>query len=308
MVRLNMNNKKIVIAGGSGFLGMIAAHYFKDLGYDIIILSRSKSIIKDNIRFLQWDGNTISDWTLSFEDAEAVINLTGKSINCIHTPENKKEIIESRVNSVRVIQEAILGCKNPPKVYIQVAGISIYGDKLEQCDEDSNFGTDFLAEVSKLWEAEVAKQPLPATRKVILRMGIALGKNGGALQPLIKVTKLFLGGSVGSGKQYLSWFHTNDFKSVLDFAIQNRQIEGAYNFCSPNPVTNAEFMKTLRKCLHRPWAPPAPAFAVKIVAKLFLKTEGYLALISNNSIPKRLLQQGFKFQYTDLTKALEDLV
>ncbi len=294
--------------GGSGFLGRSAAEFFRRKGYDVIVFSRGKEKFEDGIRFVNWDAETSGEWTKYLENSVAVINFTGKSVNCLYTEENKREIIDSRVDSVQVLTDAILRCENPPKVFVQAGSLAIYGDTTAVCDENAPFGEGFSVEVCKMWEAEFFKRELPETRKVLFRIGFVLEKNGGALESLQKVTKFYLGGTIGSGRQYISWLHISDLNRMFEFAVENETVEGIYNATSVKAVTNAEFMKTLRGVMGMPWSPPAPAFAVKIGAALIMRADPSLALTGRNCIPKKLQDENFHFEYTDLEKTLDQII
>lgn len=294
--------------GGSGFLGRSAAEFFRRKNYEVIILSRGQDKIEDDVKFVNWDAETLGDWTRYLENAFAVINFTGKSVNCLYTEENKREIINSRVDSVRILTDAILQAENPPKVFVQAASLAIYGDTTKVSDENASPGEGFSVEVCKLWEAEFFKCELPATRKVLFRIGFVLEKNGGALESLEKITKFYLGGTIGSGKQYISWLHIKDLNRMFDFALENETAQGIYNATSVNPATNAEFMKTLRDAMGMPWSPPVPAFAVKIGANLIMRADPSLALTGRNCVPKKLLDENFQFEYTDLKQTLEQII
>lgn len=303
-----MKSKTIVLPGGGGFLGKSAANFFKEIGFKVVILTRGKAKIENGIEFVNWDGKTEGDWIKQIDNALAVINFTGKSVNCIYSKENKREIIESRTDSVRIITDVILKSEHPPEVFIQAGSLAIYGDTEKLCDEQAKLGNGFSVEVCKLWEKEFFRRDLPRTRKVFLRIGFVLGKNGGALEPLMKLTRYFLGGTIGSGKQYISWLHLNDLNRIIEFAIKNELTNGIYNATGETPVTNKVFMKTLRKVMKKIWSPPAPAIMVKIGAYLFMRADPSLALTGRNCIPKRLIDQGFKFDYSDLELTLNELV
>ncbi len=247
-------NNKIIIVGGSGFLGQALAPALIDRGYEVIVLGRGASRTRDGVQHLQWDGSTLGEWAAALDGARAVVNLTGKSVNVRHTAENKREILESRVNSVRVLGDAIARCANPPPVFLQASGIGYYGDTGSRAvDESAPFGSDFMAEVCREWERALDALQLPATRKVMLRIGVVLGRNGGALQLLEKLTKLFAGGAVGSGRQFMSWIHINDVVRMFVAAVEQPELTGVFNATAPEPVTNAEFMRELRR------GPGAPA-------------------------------------------------
>ncbi|OLS38530.1 TIGR01777 family oxidoreductase [Bacillus sp. MRMR6] len=300
--------KKIVLAGGSGFLGKALADFLVTRGYEMIILTRGKPFNDGEIKYIQWDGFSLDDWAAELNGSYALVNFTGKSVNCIYTKANKEEIIKSRIDSVRVLKEAILNCSEPPQAFVQAGSLAIFGDTHEICDEDSQHGSGFSVKVCELWEQEFFKVVLPATRQVLLRIGFALGRDGGALEPLAKLARYNLGGTVGSGKQFISWLHIDDLNEMFLQSIENENYTGIYNATGPNPVSNKEFMLTLRKVLHKPWSPPAPAPLVWLGAYLLMRTEPSLALTGRRCIPKKLSEQNFRFQYTDLETSLSELL
>jgi uncharacterized protein (TIGR01777 family) len=292
--------KRIILAGGSGFVGGALASALRTKGYEPLVLGRSSTD-------LIWDGKTLGDWANALEGAQAVINLTGKNINCRHTDENRREILRSRVDSVRVLGDAITKCAVPPKTFLQASGIGYYGDTGDRiADEDSPSGDDFPAEVCRQWEGAFSTLELPATRKVVLRLGVVLGRDGGALPMLEKLTRWFLGGAVGNGRQFISWIHLADIVQMFASAVEQRELIGDFNACAPEPVTNAEFMRQLRRALHRPWSPPVPAPFAKAGAWL-MGTDGDLALTSCRCVPRLFLEHGFDFQFPSLRDALANL-
>jgi uncharacterized protein (TIGR01777 family) len=303
-----MKTKRIVIAGGSGFIGSALAKEFSARGYEVFILTRKSRERSDGVREVSWDGEHLGEWIQFLDGAEAVINLTGKSINCPHTPENLREIISSRVNSVNAIGVAITQVKTPPRVWVQASATGFYGDTNDKlCDETAPNGNDTLAKVCRDWEAACAAASVPNTRKVILRIGFVLGRESGALPVLSRLTKLFLGGAVGNGRQFISWIHLADLVKMFVAAVENENLNGVFNAVGPEPVTNAEFMRELRRVLHRPWSPPAPEFAVKFGARL-MGSEPSLALASQRCEPKHFLQTVFRFQFSELPAALKNLL
>ncbi|MGA9175499.1 MAG: TIGR01777 family oxidoreductase [Thermoactinomyces sp.] len=301
------HSKKVVLAGGSGFLGQSLANALLERGYEVVILTRSPSAVREGIQYVQWDGETLGNWVKEIETCAALINFTGKSVNCIYTKKNREEIISSRVNSVRVLHQAIANCANPPEVFIQAGSLAIYGNTTRECDENASYGNGFSVDVCKQWEEEFFKRPLPHTRQVLFRIGFALGKNGGALEPLEKLVKFHLGGTIGSGKQYISWIHIEDLNQMFLTAIENSKIIGIYNATGPNPTTNKVFMKTLRNVLEKSWAPPAPAPLVWLGAYLIMRAAPELALTGRNCIPKRMIEHGFSFTYSNLEEALNEI-
>ena len=303
-----MTQKRIVLAGGSGFLGQSLAAVLLDRGYEVIVLSRSPVAEPGRHRQVAWDGKTVGEWAQHLDGARAVVNLTGKSVNCRYTPENRREIDESRVNSVNAVGQAILRCQQPPGVLVQAASLALYGDPGDRwCHEASPRGEGFPAETCSLWEGAVNAIPTPRTRQVILRIGFALGRNGGALGTLAKLAGWYLGGTVGSGRQYISWIHLDDLNQMFLWAIERDEVAGAFNATGPNPVPNAEFMRELRHALRRPWSPPAPVWAVKIGSWL-MGTEASLALSGRRCAPQRFLEIGFPFRFLHLGQALKDLL
>jgi len=292
--------KRIILAGGSGFVGSALIPALRAKGYQPLVLGRGATD-------LQWDGKHVGEWSSALDGAQAVVNLTGKNINCRHTEENRREIISSRVDSVRALGEAIADCAAPPKVFVQASGVGYYGDTGDRvADEESPPGSDFPAKVCKLWEGAFDALNLPATRKVILRPGVVLGRDGGALPMLEKITRWFLGGAVGSGKQFTSWIHIADIVRMFVSAIEHPELSGVFNATSPRPVTNSDFMRELRRALHRPWSPPVPAPFARAGAWL-IGTDGELALTSCRCVPRRFIQHGFDFRFPDLRDAFADL-
>jgi uncharacterized protein (TIGR01777 family) len=303
-----MNSKRVILAGGSGFLGRSLAKELSGRGYDVTILTRSPTNQPGPIKQVQWDGKTIGDWAGHLEGATAVVNLTGRSVNCRHTPGHRREIIESRVNSVNVVDAAILQCAQPPQALVQAGSLAIYGDAGDRwCDETAPRGEGFTAETCLLWEQAFGAGRTPRTRRVVLRIGFALGKNGGALGVLAKLTRWFLGGTVATGRQYISWIHVSDLNQMFLASIERDDLEGAFNATGPNPATNAEFMRELRRALARPWCPPAPEWAVKIGCR-WMGTEAELALTGRRCLPRRFVEKGFVFKFPRLDAALADLL
>lgn len=306
--------RRVVLAGGSGFLGRALAADFSARRWDVVILTRSADpAASESPRQVQWDGRTAGAWAREIDGAEVVINLTGKSVNCRHTPENIHEINRSRVDSVRVMDQVITRCAQPPKILVQAASAAIYGDPGQRiCDESTPPGlsTDGSAvQTCLLWETAFDEGAVltPATRRAILRIGFVLGPGGGALGTLGKLTRLGLGGRVGTGRQYISWIHIDDFVRMVGWIIEHDQSSGIYNATGPTPVTNGTFMRSLRRALHRPWSPPVPAWLVHIGAWL-IGTQADLALSGRRVLPVRIAAEGFQFKFTDLDASLEQIL
>lgn len=297
----------VILAGGSGFLGRALAEPLIHAGYDILVLSRHAAPAKEHIRFMTWDGTSLGAWATEIDGAHAVVNLTGKSVNCRYTPQARAEIVSSRVESVRVLGEALSRCTRPPKVFVQATSLAIYGNTGDRiCTEDSPHGSGFSANVCEQWEAAFGALALPTTRKVLMRIGFALQRGEGALGTLEKITRLFLGGTVGTGRQFISWIHIADLNRLFMVVIERENLSGLFNATGPAPVSNAEFMRELRRALHRPWSPPVPAPLVRLGAWA-MGTEGDLALHGFRGVPQTFLAQGFEFDFSDLRSALADL-
>jgi uncharacterized protein (TIGR01777 family) len=298
---------RIVLAGGSGFIGTALARELVARESEVVLLTRSPKNRTDGVTEIGWDGERPGEWVRCLDGASAVINLTGKNINCPHTPANLRELVGSRVNSVRAIAAALASIKNSPRVWIQAGAIGFYGSNYHDvCDENSPAGHDALAEICKPWENAFCSAAAPGTRKVLLRIGFVLGRDGGALPLLAKMAKLFLGGRAGNGRQFISWIHIADLTRLFLNAIERDEWSGTFNAVAPNPVTNAEFMCELRRALRRPWSPPAPAWAVKLGARL-MKSASSLALDGCHVAPRKLIKAGFEFQFPTLPAALADL-
>jgi len=289
-------------------LGQIIASHFHSSEYEIVILSRKAKSQHGHVRSVSWDGKTLESWAKELEDSLAVINLTGRTVNCRHTDENKRQILNSRVDSTKIIGQAIAQCTNPPKVWLNASSAAIYGNTGTQIiDETSPIADDFSAGVCRQWEEALNNSDTPQTRKIALRIGLILGKDGGALEQLLNLARWGLGGTVANGKQYMSWMHEKDFSNLIQWLIENEQVEGAINCCAPNPLPNKEFMKALRKAIGQPIGFPAPAFAVKIGA-YFMGTEAELALTGRRVVSKIMEEKGFNFEFPLLQDAFDELL
>jgi hypothetical protein len=302
-----MNIKRVVLAGGSGFIGRALAKELLARNYEVVVLTRSPRQLAARIREVFWDGKNTGEWMQSLDGAEAVVNLAGRNIKCRYTPENLRELTASRVDSVLAIAAAIGRVACPPRVWVQAGAVGFYGDPKDRwCDENSPAGNDPLAGICQPWEAAFHSVSAPKTRRVLLRIGFVLGRDGGALPVLAGLARCFLGGSVGSGRQFIGWIHVGDLSRMFIAAIERDELAGTFNAAGPNPVTNREFMRELRRALHRPWSPPAPAWAVKLGSRL-MGAEPSLALAGCRVAPKRFIEAGFKFQFPALPDALKNL-
>lgn len=300
--------KKMVIAAGTGFLGTVLIDFFKESYQEIIVLTRGKSEKKNNVVFVHWNAKSLTGWESVLENADVLINLAGKSVDCRYTPENKAAILSSRIDSTRVLNEAVLKCKNPPKHFINSSTATIYRHSEDkQMDEYSGeIGNDFSMNVAKSWEEAFYDVETDKTLKTAVRTSIVLGKKGGAFIPLKRLTKFGFGGKVGNGNQFVSWIHELDFARAIDFIIDKRLI-GNINVVSSKPERNVDFMDKLRQAVRIPFGIPISKTMLKIGAKI-IQTEPELVLKSRNVVPKRLTENGFTFEYHDLEKAFKNLL
>ncbi len=294
---------KIVIAGGSGFLGRALVGFYKD--EEVLVLTRSPKRKNE----IYWDSKSLGAWVEKLEGCDVLINLTGKSVDCRYTQKNKDEILLSRIDSTQVLQKAVASLTTPPKVWLNASSATIYthAETILMDEYTGLIGDDFSMGICKAWEAGFFKDDFENVRKVALRTSIVMGKKGGAFPKLKMVSRLGLGGKQGRGNQFLSWIHINDFCAAVDFVIKNESLYGVINVTSPTPLRNADLMKKLRQKLGMPFGLPSSVALLEIVS-WFLGTETELLLKSRNVSPKRLIENGFVFQYNSIEEALEELI
>ena len=308
---------KIILAGGSGQVGTVLARAFHGDGHPVVVLSRRPATAAWPT--VAWDGKTLGSWTSELEEADVVINLAGRSVNCRYGDKNRREIMESRVDSTRVIGEAIAAAKRPPKLWLQASTATIYEHRFDAPNDEFTGilgGAEpnapdtwrFSIAVAKAWEqAALAAEPLPSTRLVLLRSAIIMSPDrGGAFDLLLKLVRLGLGGRNGSGRQYVSWIHEIDFLRAIYWIIQNESLSGIVNLAAPNPLPNAEFMRDLRRAWGMPLGLPSTEWMLEI-GGFFLRTETELILKSRRVIPACLIQSGFSFQFPTWPEAARDL-
>lgn len=300
--------KKMVIAAGTGFLGTVLIDFFKESYQEIIVLTRGRSEQKNNIQYVHWNAKSLTGWEKVLENADVLINLAGKSVDCRYTSENKAAIVSSRIDSTKVLNEAVLKCKNPPKHFINSSTATIYRHSEDkQMDEYSGeIGDDFSMNVAKAWEEAFYDIEIDKALKTAVRTSIVLGKNGGAFIPLKRLSQLGFGGKNGNGNQFVSWIHELDFAKAIAFII-DKELTGNINLVAPKPERNIDFMRELRKAVGIPLGIPISENMLKIGAKI-IQTEPELVLKSRNVIPKRLTENGFTFEYDDLGKAFKNLL
>ncbi|PKG49692.1 TIGR01777 family oxidoreductase [Olleya sp. 1-3] len=296
--------KKIIIAGGTGFLGQVLKTHFTKQNYTVLILSRQPKSENE----IYWNGSELGDWTKHLENADALINLSGKSVDCRYTDKNKKTIYNSRIDTTNLLGLAVNLCDNPPKYWFNSSTATIYKESLDTPNTEKNgiIGDDFSMNIAKSWEQTFNAITTPKTKKVILRTSIVLGKNGGAIIPLKQLTRFGLGGKQASGQQKVSWIHEDDFTSAIQFLMEQK-LEGVFNLCVPQPTDNKTLMQSLRHVLKVPFGISHPLWLLKLGA-FFIGTETELVTKSRNVLPEKLLQHGFIFKFENIKTALENVL
>ncbi|MBI3633094.1 MAG: TIGR01777 family protein [Candidatus Vogelbacteria bacterium] len=308
-----MTPKKIVICGGSGFLGKTLTEYFTRNGYLVSIVSRSKPKFKCD-EYTQWDGRTLDGWELELEGAEAVINMAGRSVDCRYSDGNKKLILDSRIYSTKAMGRGINRCVNPPKVWLNSSTATIYKHSFDKpMDENGEIGaTDeakdaFSIEVARAWEKELENASTPKTRKVALRTAMVMSANkGGVFHVLRRLARTGLGGKMGTGEQFVSWIHEQDFCRAVEKIIDDSDLSGIVNVAAPNPIKNNEMMQIFRQVADASFGLPASKWMLEIGA-FFLRTETELIIKSRRVVPGRLLKSGFEFNYPEMLKAVREI-
>lgn len=299
---------RIVIAGGTGFLGSNLARHLADLGCEVVVISRHRPAVNPGWQYALWDARTLGDWARHLDGATALVNLVGRTVDCVKTPDHCDEILRSRVESTEVLGRALRQVKSPPLVWVQMATAHRYGDPPEVvCDEDAAFGYGLAPFVGQAWEEAYARAVPAEVRQVIFRTSFVLGRDGGALRTLASLVRWGLGGKVGHGRQGISWIHEQDLKRLFARAIADVRMKGVYLATAPNPASNAEFMRELRRAYGVPFGLPAMEWTVRLAAPLLLRTDPELALYGRYCVSRRLREEGFDFQFPDLASALRDL-
>ncbi len=310
---MNPASGPVIIAGGSGFLGVSLATHLAARGAPVVILSRTPPRPRGDWRHVAWDARTLADWKQELDGALAIVNLVGRTVDCVKTPDHQDEILRSRVEATRVLGEAVRAVRSPPPVWVQMSTAHIYGDPpLVVCAEDSPLGYGLAPFVGRAWEEAFDAGALPEQRKVILRTSFVIGRNRGAgqgaLGRLCTLTRFGLGGRVGSGQQGMSWIHETDMNCIFERAINDDRMQGTYIASSPNPVSQVEFMRILRRALRIPIGLPTFAWMVRLGAPLLMRSDPELALYGRYVVPRRLCAEGFEFRWPQLDQALADLL
>lgn len=307
---------KIIIPGGSGQVGTVLARAFQKDGHEAVVLSRKPQ--KADWRVVVWDAETLGDWAREFEGADAVINLAGRSVNCRYTPENRREIMDSRVKSTGVVGEAIAKAENAPRVWLQSSTATIYAHRFDAANDeatgiiggsepDAPDNWKFSIDVARAWEQAANETETPHTRKVLMRSAMIMSPDrGGIFDTLFALVRKGLGGTAAGGRQYISWIHEIDFIRAVYWLIERQELSGAVNLAAPNPLPNAEFMRILREAAGAKIGLPATRLMLEIGAVL-MRTDTELVLKSRRVVPGRLLTAGFEFKFPNWAEAARDL-
>ncbi|MEI3612277.1 TIGR01777 family oxidoreductase [Pseudogracilibacillus sp. SO30301A] len=292
--------KKIVLAGGTGFIGEYFERRFKELGYEVIIISRQE-------QHISWDDTFAIIEAL--EDAELLINLAGKTVNCRYNEANKNEIMNSRIRTTTILGETILACDNPPAIWMNSSTATIYrhAEDRPMTEDGGEIGSGFSVNVATNWEKTFFSFDLPKTRQIALRVAIVLGKGGGVIIPYRNLVRFGLGGVQGKGNQMFSWIHIEDLFKIVNFLKEKEELSGVFNCSSPEPVSNRELMGILRKTMNVPFGLSSPKWVLKI-GSFLIRTETELVLKSRWVLPERLEREGYNFTYETLNMALQDIL
>ena len=307
---------KIVIPGGSGQVGMMVASAFHRDGDEVVVLSRRPLVLP--WRVITWDGVHLGPWANELDGADVLLNLTGRSVNCRYTARNRREILDSRVHSTRVLGQALAGSHRPPHVWLQASTATIYAHRYDAPNDEITgiIGGDevdapetwrFSIDVARAWEAAFNAVHAPATRKVTLRSAMTMSADrGGVFDALLALVRRGQGGRVGDGRQFMSWVHEHDFVRAMRWLIAHDDVDGVVNIASPNPMPNDEFMRALREAWGIRLGLPTTRWMLEIGAML-LRTESELVLKSRRVVPRRLLERGFEFAYPHWPDAAREL-
>jgi uncharacterized protein (TIGR01777 family) len=307
-------NERIVIAGGRGFLGTLLARAFAAQGLRVVILTRAPQNRTGAVRDVGWDGATLGEWRCELEGARALVNLAGLSVNCRYHARNRRLLLDSRLESTRVLGEAVAQCAEPPPVWLNSSTATIYRHTFgPPWDESGEIGgcaeakDIFSVQVATEWERVFEEALAPRTRKVALRSAMVLGHGNNSVLPnLLRLGRLGLGGSLAGGRQFVSWIHQEDFCQAVAWIVRQQELRGAVNLAAPNPVTNAEFMAAVRRACHAAIGLPASRWMLEVGA-FFLRTETELVIKSRRVIPGKLLASGFAFRHPNLLPAIQQL-
>ena len=311
---------RLILAGGTGYIGKLLTTYFLKQGWDVAVITRQPALRPNDKtkgpKYVHWDGETIGDWTKELEGSDALINLTGKSVNCRYTKRNQDSLVRSRIQPTRLLGQAVQECVHPPAIWMNASTATLYRHTFDHpWTENGEIGAHpeakdaFSVELATAWENAFLETDTTGVRKVLLRSAMVLGRQDDAnnvFRVLRRLTRIGLGGTMGTGNQFVSWVHETDFCRAVEWIIRHPKIGGPVNVAAPTPLTNREMMQSFRSALGVPIGLPAPRWLLEIGA-FFLRTETELILKSRRVISSVLRENGFTFNYTRMPAAIEDL-
>ena len=301
----------VVITGGTGFIGRGLTRKLVAGGFDVVVLTRRAEAYPNTregrVRYAQWDGRTADGWGAAADGATAIVNLAGANIAARRwTKDVKETILWSRLAAGDAVAEAVSAAKIKPRALVQASAVGIYGPRGdEELDESASPGDGFLADVARRWETSTAAVEDAGVRRVIIRSGIVLGRDGGVLPRLSRPFKFFVGGPLAGGRHWVSWVHYDDEVDAINFLVENNGTSGVYNLCAPEPLRNRDFSRIMGRVLKRPWWWPIPGVLIRA---LYGEMADALLLASERAVPKRLLEAGFRFRYSTTEAALDNLL
>lgn len=305
----------VVLAGGNGFIGSILQARLAAEGYGVVVLTRSPRSDEGQIRQVYWDGRTLGDWTNELDGARALINLSGRSVNCRYNEQNRRDILESRVDTTRVLGQAISRSTEPPPVWLNSSTATIYKHTFDKSMDEATGIIEatpeakdaFSIQVARAWEQTFTEAPTPTTRKVALRTAMVFAANsGGVYRTLRSLARWGLGGPIAGGHQYISWIHEDDFCRGLEWIISHDELSGPVNVASPNPITHRDMMRTILRERGMPLGLPATRWMLEMAAFIH-RTEAELILKSRCVVPARLLESGFNFHFPLMKDAVHEI-
>ena len=316
---MTVEKQKIVLPGGGGFIGRHVTRHFAGKGWEVVVLSRQLHEPRDGVRFVWWDGANLDAWADELDGAAAVINLAGRSVNCRYGKKNRREIYQSREFSTEVIGEAIAECAAPPPVWFNASSATVYRHALDRAMDEATGEIDpvepgkprnkweFSVDVVNRWERALFNAATPDTRRIAMRLSMVFGTGAGGVHEAFRnIARLGLGGTQGPGTQYVSWLHVDDFLRMLDWCLENGELSGPINMCSPNPMPNSDFMRAFREACGVKRGLPASSWMLAIGA-FFMRTETELLLKSRRVVPGKLLTSGFKFNHPTWPEAAKSI-
>ena len=310
---------KIVIPGGTGQVGGVLSRALAANGHEVVVLSRHDAALAPGVRGVRWDGRTEGAWCREVDGCDAVVNLAGRTVSCRYTPENLREMMDSRVESTEAVGAAIAAARRPPRAWLQMSTATVYAHRFDAANDEHTGAVGgaepgvpaywaYSVEIARRWELAQERAETPATRKVALRSAMVMSPDrGGVFDVLLRLARLGLGGPVAGGRQYVSWIHDRDFTAAVVHLLDRDDLAGPVNLASPNPLPHRDFMRILRRAGRIPFGLPATRWMAEIGA-FAMRSDTELLLKSRRVVPARLLESGFAFTHPSWATAAPDLV